>query len=546
MHLQFPEFLSTYRFWVGSSIAGSVLLVRLAPQYSLRHSYSWTACAIFLLQWFISGVYNILIYPHFVSPLRNLPTVPGNDLLSGQWRTLLKEPSGVPPRRWASEIPNDGLIRYLHLFNRERVLVTSPKALAEVLTTKSYDFIKPELLRNGIGQILGVGVLLAEGDDHKAQRKNLMPAFHFRHIKELYPIFWSKSQEMVKCIQKELKESTESKPVIEVGEWGSRATLDIIGVAGMGQDFNALQDPTNELNRVYRAVFQPDRTAQILGFLQFFLPHFILANLPVDRNRNVHAASAVARNTCRRLVEQKKQRLANKEPMQPDIISVALESGGFADEELVDNMMTFLAAGHETTASAFTWAIYQLCQRRDIQKRLRDEIHSHISGLDAAQEITHDVIDGMPYLHAVCQETLRLWAPVPLTLRDTACNTTIQGQFVPKGTKVILAPWAINHNAALWGDDASEFNPDRWTAPGQANAGGAVSNYAFLTFLHGPRSCIGAKFASAEFACLLAAFVGAFDFEMVDPDEEIVIKGGITARPRDGVRVYLKSTEWGR
>lgn len=458
----------------------------------------------------------------------------------------MKEPSGVPARRWANEIPNDGLLRYLHLFNRERLLLTSPQALSEVLNTKNYDFIKPKLVSAGIGQILGIGVLLAEGDDHKAQRKSLMPAFHFRHIKELYPIFWSKSREMVKCIEAELKESKDPNPHVEVGEWSSRATLDIIGTAGMGQDFNALRDPDNELNRVYRAVFQPDRTARILSLLSFFIPRAIIQNLPLARNRSMQAASSVARNTCRRLVEQKKLRMANKEPMEPDIISVALESGGFTDEKLVDNMMTFLAAGHETTASAFTWAVYSLSQHPDVQKRLRDEIHAHIDSLDTADKITHDVIDNMPYLHAVCQETLRLWAPVPLTLRDTAVNSSILGQFVPKGTTIIIAPWAVNHNVTLWGEDADKFNPDRWMAAGQANAGGAVSNYAFLTFLHGPRSCIGMKFAVAEFACLLAAFVGTWEFEMLNPDEDILIKGGITARPRNGMKVVVKNAGWGR
>jgi len=349
---------------------------------------------------------------------------------------------------------------------------------------------------------------------------------------------------MVRAIQAELKESSESKPCVEVGEWGSRATLDIIGVAGLGQDFEALKSPDSELNRVYRAVFQPDRTAQLLGLLSFFLPHFIVSNLPVSRNNNVRAASRFARNTCRRLVEEKKKRLANKEPMHPDIISVALESGGFSEDDLVDNMMTFLAAGHETTATAFTWAIYLLCKHPDVQKRLRDEIQSHIPSL-SSDAVTHEVLDNMPYLHAFCQEVLRVYSPVPLTLRDAACDTTILGQFVPKGTKIVLAPWAINLNTQLWGADAAEFKPDRWMAPGQANAGGAVSNYAFLTFLHGPRSCIGMKFAQAEFAALIAAFVGTWAFELVDPDMEIVIKGGITARPRDGVKVYLnKVGEW--
>src|SRR2546423_4538318 len=110
-----------------------------------------------------------------------------------------------------------------------------------------------------------------------------MPAFSFRHIKELYPIFWAKSQEMVNRIEAQL---TETAPVnaVEIGEWSSRATLDIIGLAGMGQDFNSLRDPNTKLNRVYRSVFQPNRSAQILGLLQIFIPPWILQKLPLQRN----------------------------------------------------------------------------------------------------------------------------------------------------------------------------------------------------------------------------------------------------------------------
>jgi cytochrome P450 len=532
--------LSTYRVWAGTSIVGSFILNKFAPQYSVLHSYLMTAASIFSAICLVYYVYAVVIWPRFFSPMRHLPMPSGGSFFNGQFAAITKDASGIPLRRWINDIPNDGLIRYLHLFNHERLMVTSPKGLAEVLVTKSYDFVKPELLRSGIGAILGIGILFAEGDEHKVQRKNLMPAFSFRHIKELYPIFWSKSREMVGAIEAELqiiKPNTSQ----EMGEWASRATLDIIGVAGLGQDFNAISNPESELNKTYRSVFAPSRGAQILGMLQFFLPGWFLRALPMKRNNDVMAASKVARDTSRELVRLKKQRLAEKKEMQQDIISVALESGGFTEDELVNNMMTFLAAGHETTASAMTWAIYLMCQKPEVQHRLREEVRGHVESL--SDHMDSNKLDGMPYLHAVCNEVLRLYSPVPLTLRDAAVDTTILGQFVPKGTKVILAPWAVNHSKELWGDDAGEFNPDRWMAPGQANSGGAVSNYAFLTFLHGPRSCIGQKFAVAELAALLAAFVGSFEFEMTEPDEEIIIKGGITARPRNGMRVNLTRIE---
>ena len=139
--------------------------------------------------------------------------------------------------------------------------------------------------------------------------------------------------------------------------------------------------------------------------------------------------------------------------------------------------MTFLAAGHETTASAMTWAIFLLCKRPDVQKHLREEIHTHLPSISTqGAEITPAIIDNFPYLNAVCNEVLRVYPPVPLTLRESANATTILGHHIPKGTTVVLSPWAVNHSPELWGPDAHEFKPERWLAPGQANSGGAASN----------------------------------------------------------------------
>lgn len=342
-------------------------------------------------------------------------------------------------------------------------------------------------------------------------------------------------------MRKELREKAPDNAT-EVGEWMSRGTLDIIGLAGMGQDFGAIKDPNNELNRTYRKIFQPSRAAQIMALMGIFVPGWIMENLPVKRNEDVMAASKLARDISRKLVQDKKAKLEKKQGNDHDIITVALESGGFTDENLVDQMMTFLAAGHETTASSMMWAVHCLSLHPEVQKRLRKEVHDNISSPN--DSVSSATLDHMPYLHAVCNEVLRFYSPVPLTLRDTTEDTTINGQFVPKGTKIILAPWAINYSNELWGPDAAEFNPDRWMGSGKANTGGATSNYAFLTFLHGPRSCIGQSFAKSEFNCLLAAFVGSFEFEKVDPDEKLLIKGGITAKPKDGMNVRLTSLDW--
>lgn len=517
------------------------------------------------VQLFVIGViawafWAVLLYPRFVSPMRHLPMPAGGSWWNGHWKAITENASGKPMIKWVQDVPNNGLIRYYGMFNAERLLITSPKALGEVLTTRNYDFVKPAHLANFLSRLLGVGVLLAEGDEHKQQRKNLMPAFAFRHIKDLYPVFWDKSRDAVLQMTKDYNEELSKNPasqatekahefewVMEVGEWASRATLDIIGIAAAGQDFGAIANPNTNLSTVYRTVFKPSQQAQLLGLLNLFLPGWLVRRIPMKRNGEIEEATAVIRSTCRQQIRTKKEKLEKGELTDVDILSVALESGGFTEENLVDQMMTFLAAGHETTATAMTWAIYMLCLNPDMQTRLRNEIREKLPSVEKQQTITSQVIDHMPYLSAVCNEVLRYYPPVPLTVRVACRDTTIIGEFVPKGTRIILVPWAINKDTTYWGADATKFNPDRWlqspSNPASAN-GGAASNYSFLTFLHGPRSCIGQKFALAEFACLLAAWVGRFEFELNNAEEydeeNVLIKGGVTAKPAKGLYVKVK------
>lgn len=294
-----------------------------------------------------------------------------------------------------------------------------------------------------------------------------------------------------------------------------------------------------------------------------FLPGWLLRLLPVQRNNDISHASQLIRKTCQNMITAKRAKnaaaaaAAKQSPAADastpvdeekatggsangkdvDILSVALNSGAFDDEDLVNQLMTFLAAGHETTASAMTWAILALCQSPSAQSKLRAELSA--SNLPSPRladgKVTSADIDSLPYLTAFCNEVLRLYPPVPITLRISAQDTTLLGHAIPKGTTVIMSPLAINRSAALWGPDALEFRPERWLAARPP----AESNFANMTFLHGPRSCIAQAFAKAEFACLVAAWVAAFETELEDPGRKIEVGGGVTTRPKGGLRVKL-------
>ena len=151
------------------------------------------------------------------------------------------------------------------------------------------------------------------------------------------------------------------------------------------------------------------------------------------------------------------------------------------------------------------------------------------------------ILDNMPLLNGAIHETLRLYPTVPITVREALHDTTLGEQVIPKGTSVVLSMWQMNRSPELWGKDAGEFKPERWITNGKPNAnGGASSNYEFLTFLHGPRSCIGQGFARAEMRCLLATLVTSFEWELAMNEKDVIPRGVITSKAANGMHLRLK------
>lgn len=445
-------------------------------------------------------------------------------------------------------IPNDGIIRYFWFFNSERILVTSPKSMAEVLVTKGYIFQKPAVVRKTLGRVLGFGLLFAEGHAHKLQRRKLLPAFAFRHIKELYPLFWDKTREVVEAMTAVCGQRGVSE--MEIHGWASRCTLDIIGLAGLGEDLGAIEDNDTDFVQACDSLFEPSLQAQLLAFSGTFLPAWVINSLPIKRNQDINGAAQIIRKVCRDIIQAKAaKKLLNCSAKTTDILAVSMDSGLFSDDQLVDQVMAFLAGGQGTSAGTMSWAIYMLAKHPGMQIKLRKEVRSKVSSLEAP--ISSVDIDSMPYLQAFCSEILRYWCPVPVTARTAAESTTILDYPVRRGTHITISPWAMNRDPAQWGPSAGTFDPDRWIAKGEdvlmdrkAGSGGASTNYGFATFSHGPRSCIGQSFARAEFACLLAGWVGRFEFALKDDElmdeSKVKISVGLVARPMPAMNFIVK------
>lgn len=348
-----------------ASAAISFSLKRFAPERLLHESIWQTTAAIFLSVVTVQFLWASFVYPFFLSPLRHLPQPKQTSLLFGQFLRIIREPTGIPHQEWMENIENDGLVYYRSIFNMERVMVTTPKAFSEAVTLKSYDLIKPPTLIKGLARILGYGVLLAEGQEHKVQRKNLTPAFSYRHIKDLYPVFWDQSRDMVLGIDKKIAsnatvntaaESQQTGHEINVDGWTSRATLDIIGVATIGKSFGAIEDPNSKLYQTYQMLFKQDWQTRLVGFLNVVLPFWFIRALPIPRNIKVERERLYLGRICFEMLADKRAKIsAAKEKNVSDetaggidILSVAMQSGAFTDQQIVDQLLTFLAAGHET------------------------------------------------------------------------------------------------------------------------------------------------------------------------------------------------------
>ena len=266
---------------------------------------------------------------------------------------MFNKPPGSDFLNMIGDVPNDGLIHFRGFFYQDRLIVTDPKALAEVLVTRTYDFEKPSRVRNFLRTVIGDGLIIVEGDEHKFQRKHIMPVFSFRHIKDLYPIFWSKANALTESLAAEISENPVYSPNqkakmtgdVEINHWANKVTMDIIGLAGLGREFNALKNSDDILIKNYEEILEPTTEKVIFFTMNMILGRSIVQYIPWRVNERMKATTSTLRDICRQLVRDKRESLKIHGAEHVDILSILIKSDDFSDDQLVDQLLTFLAAG---------------------------------------------------------------------------------------------------------------------------------------------------------------------------------------------------------
>lgn len=285
--------------------------------------------------------------------------------MSAAYQSLLvKEgPSGNLFLDLVKQYPNEELIA-LDSIGRQ-ILVAKPRLLADLLVHKCYDFAKPRRISAFLRRILGDGLIIVEEDQHKFIRKNTMPAFHARHITDLYPMMWSKAGILVRTLRRQIADAAtaESKgsAVLELTTWAHKVTLDIIGIAGMGRALNVVEKPGDPLQELYEELLEPDREKIIFAALSLAFGFPVIRMFPWRMNNLFIYLTSSLENICRDLIKEKRKAIIENKDDHFDILSLLIKTDNFDDEVLKDQLLTFLAAGYDFMPSACFYSQSWIC-----------------------------------------------------------------------------------------------------------------------------------------------------------------------------------------
>ncbi|KAH8651294.1 cytochrome P450 [Xylariales sp. PMI_506] len=513
--------------------------------------------ALELASLIVWALYWVVLYPKYFTPFLHLPTPSVRTLWWGNRKQFFPDHAWHDIKNVFETLPNEGLVRYYEPLNREVLLATKTEVIKEMFSLKTNDFGHPKNVQFLISQLTGSKFNFLSPHGHKAFRKYLRPAFTTGHTRKVMRLVLGKSDRMIELIHREIRETTSPRPVINLRDYIRRTMWDIFGLTVLGHDFETLEKPAAGAKDRFSGILQSLNGSAIKW--GYFIVNYVdvrplLAVLsPLLLKSSVGKALEKIRSTIRQAVEERQSasQVDSKAPLLVDpgvdLTSVSIASGAFPTDELVDNGMLFLTAGPNSTGTAVEWAIYEIARNAEMQNRLRQEISSYLSSAEPGSESEAELLrnlQSLPYLRAICNEVIRHYPFVPLAPRVAERDTTLLGEHIPKGTIIMTPVEAFNHDKALWGPDADDFNPDRWLGEGEGS-GGASNSYAMLSFGAGPGACIGQNYARAMMACLTAVLVREFNIELANAETAGQLRAAPFMRSEEGVLVRLTAVRRG-
>jgi len=431
---------------------------------------------------------------------------------------LVRALIGNPLEAWTEAHFNEAVVMGGLPFVRVAV-ISDPAAIKRVLLDNCDNYKKDWVQRRILSAGLSDGLLTAETAKWRMQRRALAPLFSPKAVARFSGAMIDAAAMLVDRLRRQRGQ------VVDVAVEITRLSLDVlertIFSEGLGND-------PEEIRKGMKSYF--DAIGQIDPFDLLGLP----ASMPRLGRLKARPALRLFDNAIDAIIAKRRRSLAESPDSVPhDLLTLLLrardpESGEkLSEEDVRSNILTFIAAGHETTANCLTWSIFLLSQSSEWRERVR---------LEAERELdcpTDGLADRLVETRAVLDEANRLYPPITAISRAAGASDELAGQAIRAGTMIVIAPYVLQRHRRLW-DDPDRFEPTRFLN----GARDTIARFAYLPFGAGPRTCIGASFAMQEASIVLATLMRNFRLDLL-PDHEVWPVQRVSLRPKGGLPMIV-------
>ncbi len=393
-------------------------------------------------------------------------------------------------------------------------LVSHPDGVQYVLQTNNKNYVRQAFGNNLIKIFSGLNLFTSDGDYWLRQRRMSQPAFHRRRIDGFGAIMTDAAHRMLD----NWKPAIEQGAFIDMHREMMQLTMEVVGRALFSVDLTgdskilgkALHTGTDYINYRFNTLFAP--------------PLFI----PTRRNREVKKAISDTRRILQEMIDDRRQTGEQKDDLMTMFMEVRDEETGegMSDEQLRNELTIMIGAGQETTSHALTWTLYLLSQHPEVEAKLLEEYKLVLDG----RTPTIDDLRSMPYNLMVLQESMRMYPPAwAISTRTAVADDVILGYRIPKGSGVMMMPYALHHDPRFW-DAPERFDPERFNEERSEGR----HKFQYIPFGAGPRKCIGYMFALIESQLILATLLQKYNFEL-KPGYKVEMETNFTLRVAGGL-----------
>jgi len=395
-------------------------------------------------------------------------------------------------------------------------LVQDVELIKEMTSDRFADFVNHPMPVDSDKILSNKGLIGIKDTEWTQRRKLLSPHFVATKLSPMIEsIFAKHALKIVKRLEEATKANPEGWTPVNMHGHFTNLTMDIIGDAGFGTEFDSQDNPDNHLSKSVKLWMDSSQNIGPAIFLPFW------DRLPTKAIKEFIYGQKLLTKILGDVITARK---ADPSLARPDLLQslIELETDGKIQRiETIGEALLFLVAGHETTSSALTWITYVLTKYPQVEQKLFDEIEQELNGGLPSKENIHQ----LKYLDCIVNETLRLYPPSLMTSRENNKNCEVGGHMFPKESAFLIPIWTTHRDPKYW-EDPEKFDPDRWLPENKHK----INQYAYLPFGVGPRMCIGSKFSLMETKVVVALLYQRFKFAYTE-EKEPVVKGNGLYRP---------------